>query len=387
MKTTLLISLLFSLGSVIGQLSSFSTEDSIKRILIEPVQDYGIYPQPDPWPYPYEYDLGLTAGCFNIVNWDPCGEKFHDNGKMSANVPCIDGNPHGKAFYWDNRGKKTRETTYSNGYVYKEKVYDNGRIRYLNHYNYLKGKQVKHGVCIHYDEYVKRTEHYKMGLKHGLFIEEGEGQTRDEKIYKEDKLVSQKFFHLTGELSYEARYDEMEREISSRNWNVDGVLLKEEFHLDGKLHGTWLRFDPNRNTKTITTHKNGYVFTMDNYSDDFINAHRDYVSGKEHYAIGWYEKGVKSYESFFESNGIDVHTMIWNAQSELIQDYKIENQMYKGKGFYSMGTKYRFAYETSETPSYFEPLKMWYVIKEDTTKMVYTVNSAIGNKQVLITNA
>jgi len=387
MKTTLLISLLFSLSSVVGQLSSISTEDSIKRLLIEPVPEYGIYPHPDPWPDPWgRYDLGLVSGTYVLVNWDPCGEKFHDNGVMSAKVPCVDDSPHGKAFYWDDKGIKTRETTYSNGYIYKEKIYRNGRINYLNHYNYLKGKQVKHGVCIHYDEYVKKTEHYKMGLKHGLFIEEGKGQTRVEQLYKEDKLVSLKYFHLNGEISYEAKYDEMEREVSLRNWNGDGVLTKEEFHLEGKVHGTWLQFDSSRNTKVIRVHENGYLNTMDNYKNDVKIAHRDYVKGLESYAIGWYEGGVKSYESFFESNGVDVHTLIWNHEGELTQDYQIKDQMYKGEGFYSLGTKYTFAYETAETPSYFEPLKIWYVIAEDTTKMLYTINSVSGNKQVLITN-
>ena len=66
----------------------------------------------------------------------PCGEEFHENGRLLSKCECVNDTMHGKYTQWTEKGMKWKEQTYTMGTLKKSvDWYEDGKIESIFHYH------------------------------------------------------------------------------------------------------------------------------------------------------------------------------------------------------------------------------------------------------------
>jgi antitoxin component YwqK of YwqJK toxin-antitoxin module len=391
--------------------------DSIPLLLILPEPAWGIadpwgpiippwQPWPQPWPiiWPIEWQLGS----YTITLWAPpaCGDSYHDNGRLSSRIECVDSVMHGKAVYWDETGHKTTENTYAEGHLIKAKIYDSrGRITSLEHYDY---SGQFHGICIVYDyeNGTKTVTRYDHGQKHGLYEYTDNWGTREEKVYSHDVAIENRYYQSGTSMIRSASYyntdgvlieDKQFTEAGLlyrhekhnahgspeflRQWNEEGVLIQESLYEGGQPHGTWLTdYHPLSGYKVLAFYDRGIILRTETWSGDKQTAKKEFSGSLVSHECAWDLNGQLIFEKMYDSTGLSGTQKTWNKNGLLLgsqttcYDPVSATVLFHGTGFYMKGDSL-VSFDAGNQPSPATPVKRWVIFGKDTIRMEYALNS------------
>lgn len=383
-------------------LNSFSQLDhsKIKTVLVDPndsnlwqynvvpifpVVDTTIYipwiPQPgpqDPW--------WVVPQDFWITMWYPCGNSYHENGELSACIECnADSVMHGKARYYDENGHKYQESTYYNGQLTKQKLYDSrGRIESVVHYKKgEQGYQKKHGICTYYSEGKKEINRYNLGELDGLSEVYLDGKLSTQDLYDSGVLIDSKIWDDGENLIQHLKYDSNGGLNSKITWNAFGDTLIFQEHENGKPVGRWV--DRGENYLSLTYHENGVVKKRESYQNNILIQQTFYEKGSLKREYQWWQSGgLSSFQEFYGPN--NSHVCRFAEEGDTIADFVYNNDQYLGSGyFFKDGSDTLLIYEADSLASYL-PIKQWIVYNGDTLREEYASNQLFGNQMIYVRN-
>lgn len=372
------------------------------------------YPPPwppyEPWPpYPYPiFDLG-AIGVYFLVDTNFCEDKFHDNGKLSKDVTCVNGKLHGKTYYYDETGHKTHEETYHEGKLIKAKYYDNyGRMTSTTHYDFSGRRHGQH-IVVSFEFHTKSITNYKHGVEHGEFKVYERDVLQIRKVYDNGNLVLEqeyapsgklifesiwynhiqleyKHFGENGQLAIHQKKDSTDHFIFYKQWDRDGVLIKENLYENGQPHGKWLSYhDVARQQKNHEIYNYGKKIKNETFINEQCIAYTLFENEKPVLQVAFFENGDTSMLVNYDADG-SYRQRTWHEKNhqELYSDVSFKQDLKTGlrlrdEGFYHDGdTLIRYQIEDEN----WNMICIHYVIyNNDTVRIDYVRNYSSLNQR------
>ncbi len=210
--------------------------------------------------------------------------SYYANGNIKAKGLVKDGKGEGKWVYYYDDGKVSKECEYLKGDETGnvKEYYQNGKVSTDETFD-NKGKIT--GTATNYDD-------------DGIKYFEG--------VYKDDKLVSYKYFDKSGKVIHEAT--EAHSELEFKAYSVYGKLLKEGLLRKGDRQGKWTYY-----------FRNGTVQLTENYEAGILTGEFEefYKSGVKH-KEGNYKKGKLdgNYRTYFENGKLQEEFILVDGSRE-----------------------------------------------------------------------
>jgi antitoxin component YwqK of YwqJK toxin-antitoxin module len=338
-----------------------------------------------------------------IVNVMTCGDSYHENGQLSSRVECVDSVFHGKAFFWDETGHKTSESTYFEGHQTKQKSYDNrGRVTHVNHYDF---NGAYDGVCIYYeyDSYYKSVSRYEHGVQHGLQEEYRNDKLESKTVYDNGTMIKRSFYYdnealmnsetfyngfvlegihyyRNGSVSYHEKRNENNEMLFVKRWSESGALTEDRKYLNGKPVGVALiYFDETNGISETEYYEEGVLLSYQKTKGSKTLAQRFYENGALKTQLNFFESGDTGYYAIQNENGIIMFEKLWNEFRAPVKNVQrmvdTTGQVFlTGRGFYMLNdTLYLYSIESEN----WDQIESRYVIyNSDTIRMDYVVNNS-----------
>lgn len=318
-----------------------------------------------PWPYPI-FDVG-AIGVYLVVDINFCEDKYHDNGKLSKDVACLNGKLHGKTYHYDETGHKTHEETYHEGKLIKSKYYDDyGRMTSTTHYDFA-GRMHGQHIVMSYEDETKSVNNYKHGVQHGEFLVYYQKTLQHRKIFKDGMQVLEQEFSPSGNLIVESiwynnirieykhygengqlamhqKKDSSDRFIFYKQWDKDGILVKENLYINGKPHGKWLTYhDVARQQKNFENYDLGLKIKNETYVGELCVAYTLFEKEKPVIQVAFFDNADTSMIVNYDEDG-SYRQRTWSEKDhrELYSDISFSQDKKAGlflshSGFYHDG--------------------------------------------------
>lgn len=353
------------------------------------------------WQLP-PYVISWTPSWF-VVNVMTCGDSYHENGQLSSRVECVDSVFHGKAFFWDETGHKTSESTYFEGHQTKQKLYDNrGRVTHINHFDFNRAYD---GVCIYYeyDSYYKSVSRYEHGVQHGLQEEYRNDKLESKTVYDNGTMIKRSYYYdnealmnsetfyngfvlegihyyRNGSVSYHEKRNENNEMLFVKRWSENGELTEDRKYIQGKPDGLALiSYDVVNAIKETEYYMDGILEKYEKTTGSNVLAQRFYENGVLNKQLNFFETGDTSYYAVQNENGIIIQEKLWNESHLPIKNIQrivdSTGQVYlAGNGYYMLNdTLYLYSIESN---SWHQIETRWVIYKSDTIRLDYIANSS-----------
>ena len=350
----------------------FTQEDSVRKVLIEPITfippDWPIEVTPR-WDEPWNPFWDITYPETYSVFIQQCGEQFFDNGNLMIRCACNEDSVlHGKSVYWKKNGQISRVYWYQSGRVYSYKNYSEGKLSSVTNYRYDK-------------DGVKRI--------HGKSKEYSNNKIVTEELYDFDNRIWRKEWFPSGSLKSESQYDASGNIKSYEVFDEKGRIIQSEYNENSKPIGTWITHDLSTNIKTIKKHIDGKVSTIDSFKDSLLISQQSYEFGRLMLEERFWENGQMSYQFTtdrqYDFIGPDGVQKSWDAEGNLTENYRVLNDHFIGKGFYTQQGA-TMIIEGPDEPNEMLPMIRWTIRDGDTVRMDYHRNSVSNRSLRLVTN-
>ncbi|MBC8311055.1 MAG: hypothetical protein H8E72_02010 [Candidatus Marinimicrobia bacterium] len=299
----------------------------------------------------YPYKNGLREG--EHITCD------HYTGKLLNKQMWVNGELHGKSFYYDSNGELESEVIYNKGDLVEEKkehrtdgewisYYDNDQVRKKG--NYKNGK--KHGEWIRYyiNGQIEEILNYKEGMTDGkwiCYLENGKKfMDFNMKNGKEDGL--QLSYYDNGQVNIEYTSKNGKYNGSYINYNPDGTIDRKTFYEDGKkvksnegpkngiftekhndVEGILCKGNYNdgkKNGEWTYSFKDGTIYYKIIYKDDKIEKFiKNTGTFSEEQSDGtkiveFYENGILEQKNVVDENGERINNFIYYETGEVRQE-------------------------------------------------------------------
>jgi len=248
-------------------------------------------------------------------------KEYTNKGVLISEIEYKEGKRHGLASYYYDTGKlKSNNTFYElitvNGKPFRN-VYDGAKTDY-----YQSGR-------------VQLSEHYKLGVKDGVFERYYEtGVLSDHSEYQNGLLVGiENYWDIKGTKTAENKYEIVKKDTiyisqktdTSRAWK-DAVLVSEVPFKSGKEDGIRKSYFPSGKLSSLMNYKNGLLQgeTIEYYENGQVKSKRNYYTPTNNYAqstktVGW--------SSNYESDG----TLISKSYNDSTEKVIFQRRCYGGK--------------------------------------------------------
>jgi len=272
--------------------------------------------------------------------------SYYANGQIKAKGNVKNGKGDGHWLYYDENGKKTKECDivngdevgnvkeyFSNGKVSTDETFDN------------KGKLT--GLATNYDD-------------DGIKYFEG--------TYKDDKLVSYKYFDKAGKVIQEA--SESRGDLDFKAYSVYGQLMKKGLLRKGERQGKWTYY-----------FRNGTVQLTENYESGVLTG--DFQE--------FYKSGVKHKEGTYKNGKLNGNYLTYFENGKLQEEFILVDGSREGDAYtyYMNGevSDHNYYHEGDEVgwqSSYYPNGKLNYEYFDDGTLMskyyVYDTAASVASK-------
>lgn len=417
MKNSLVIFFLFcSFGFVWSQLpanSDKTTTDSIPLFLVPtpiPLTVFGIPPfidttfigcivplQPPPYLYELPYIVWPTTCVFTLA--PTCGKSYHNNGKLSSDIECLNGKNHGYSKYYDEKGRITTVNYYSHGVLLSSKSFDTqGRLTDWANYN---GKGELHGYQYTWNEndQSKVISRYQNSLEHGWHEEYYGGIKTMAEKYDQGKVIERKYYHGDGKqiqehvfmyndvviqsssyfengvLMSRLQNDSLGHSLLNYTQNERGVLTSRYEYENQHIKGTSLdAYDDLNDRRTTTEYINGFPTQTVEKERGILLRRKSYLpNGQVNTITTFYLNGDTS--SHYTYGTISTQKK-WNSAGLLTDDYRFQGEQFIGNGHYSYrDTTYFFKGPKNVQTWSIDPIVRYVIKNNDTLRQDYVPNT------------
>lgn len=239
---------------------------------------------------------GKHEGKFKVVNV---------SGNITAEVNYKNNELQGLQKYYDDEGNLVEEKTFENGIVngVRKTFYTNGNIDMVE--NYKNGKLDGVSTTYHVNGGKNCTLNYNDGNAEGALIcTYPNGNKKSNVNYKNNKL--------DGQVTY---------------YNEAGDITSNSEYKEGELNGKSTSYFDGKNIKSDGEFAMGKV--KENYKSLFSNGTTEsesfYANGKINKRIAYYQNGMKSVETFYDSDENVERYISYDASGNKYFEEKIKN--------------------------------------------------------------